>query len=422
MATARPVVGVLGADGSAVAQTPLPAVFSAPIRPDIVRTVHTNLAKNHRQAYAVAMKAGHTTAAESWGTGRAVSRIPRVPGGGTHRAGQGAFGNMCRGGHMYSPNKTWRRWHRKVNVNQKRYAVASALAASALPALVMARGHKIDSVPEVPLVVADEAAAALTKTSKAVALLKSIGAFQDAAKARDSKALRAGKGKMRNRRYVSRRGPLVVLGSGSEGLSAARALRNLPGVDVAVVSRLNLLQLAPGGHLGRFCIWTKSAFEELDQVFGKGPGGEKSAQKKGYSLPRAMMTNADVARLVNSDEVQSVVRAPRQPEIARRPLKKNPLRNLGALLKLNPYAKVQRREAILSSTRNAAARTARLEKVAKGESTGRAAQKRDAAARALAKKTIASYRVDSDYVGEDYEQFDRWLEIPPPREKMGQEN
>jgi large subunit ribosomal protein L4e len=424
MATARPVVGVLGADGAAVGQTALPAVFSAPIRPDIVRTVHTNLAKNHRQAYAVAMKAGHTTAAESWGTGRAVSRIPRVPGGGTHRAGQGAFGNMCRGGHMYSPNKTWRRWHRKVNVNQKRYAVASALAASALPALVMARGHKIDAVPEVPLVVDDAAFAAgsLSKTSKAVALLKAIGAYQDAGKARDSKAVRTGKGKMRNRRYVSRRGPLVILGSGGDGASAQRALRNLPGVDTAFVSRLSLLQLAPGGHLGRFCVWTKSAFEELDAVFGAGPGKPASAAHKGgYTLPRAPMTNADVARLVNSDEVQSVVRAPRVAEVARRQLKKNPLRNLGALLKLNPYAKVQRREAILSSARNAATRAARLDKVAKGESTGVAAAKRDAGARLLAKKTVASYRVDSDYVGEDYEQFDRWLEIPPPREKMGQE-
>ncbi|CAM9319130.1 unnamed protein product, partial [Ectocarpus fasciculatus] len=50
------------------------------------------------------------TSAESWGTGRAVSRIPRVQGGGTQRAGQGAFGNMCRGGRMFSPTKIWRRW------------------------------------------------------------------------------------------------------------------------------------------------------------------------------------------------------------------------------------------------------------------------------------------------------------------------
>ena len=62
-------------------------MFVAPIRSDIVQTVHTHMAKNARQAYAVSAKAGHQTAAESWGTGRAVSRIPRVPGGGTHRAG-----------------------------------------------------------------------------------------------------------------------------------------------------------------------------------------------------------------------------------------------------------------------------------------------------------------------------------------------
>lgn len=127
-------------------QANLPAVFTAPIRPDIVRQVHTGLAKNKRQPYAVKFEAGMQSSAESWGTGRAVSRIPRVPGGGTHRAGQGAFGNMCRGGRMFSPTKVWRRWHRKININQKRYAVVSALAASALPSLVMARGHKIEKV------------------------------------------------------------------------------------------------------------------------------------------------------------------------------------------------------------------------------------------------------------------------------------
>lgn len=46
------------------------------------------IAKNKRQAYAVSEKAGHQTSAESWGTGRAVARIPRVGGGGTHRSGQ----------------------------------------------------------------------------------------------------------------------------------------------------------------------------------------------------------------------------------------------------------------------------------------------------------------------------------------------
>lgn len=84
---------------------------------------------------------GHQTSAESWGTGRAVARIPRVRGGGTHRSGQGAFGNMCRGGRMFAPTKTWRRWHRKINVNQRRYAICSAIAATGIPALVMSKGR-----------------------------------------------------------------------------------------------------------------------------------------------------------------------------------------------------------------------------------------------------------------------------------------
>ena len=50
-----------------------------------------SIAKNKRQAYSVSEKAGHQTSAESWGTGRAVARIPRVGGGGTHRSGQVCF-------------------------------------------------------------------------------------------------------------------------------------------------------------------------------------------------------------------------------------------------------------------------------------------------------------------------------------------
>ena len=72
----------------------MPKVFLAPIRQDVVHFVHSEMSKNKRQPYAVSKHAGHQTSAESWGTGRAVARIPRVRGGGTHRSGQGAFGNV----------------------------------------------------------------------------------------------------------------------------------------------------------------------------------------------------------------------------------------------------------------------------------------------------------------------------------------
>merc|ERR1719230_1388489 len=151
---------------------------------------------NKRQAHGVARNAGHQTSASSWGTGRAVARIPRVGGGGTSRSGQGAFGNMCRGGRMFAPTKTWRKWHRRINGSQKRYAVSSALAASAVPSLVMARGHRIDDVPEIPLVV-DDAVESTRKTSLAVDALAQLGAYPDVQKVSDSKKIRAGKGKMR---------------------------------------------------------------------------------------------------------------------------------------------------------------------------------------------------------------------------------
>jgi len=338
----RPLVGVYSENKPATQHVTLAAVLTSPIRSDIVQDVNTRMAKNKRQPYAVSKYAGHQTSAESWGTGRAVARIPRVSGGGTHRAGQGAFGNMCRGGRMFAPTKTWRRWHRKISVNQKRYALASALSASALPSLVLARGHRIENIPEVPLVVDNKTIDNIDKTSKAVALLKALHVYEDVEKVKDSKKLRRGKGKMRNRRYVQRRGPLIVY---NEKTPLTKAFRNLPGVELAAVSRLNLLQLAPGGHLGRFVVWTKDAFERLDSIYGT---YKKSAQEKvDYRLPRPVLTNADVTRIINSDEVQSQLRE-KIPQQKIHPRKKNPLKNLGFLVKLNPYAKTHKRRELLA--------------------------------------------------------------------------
>jgi large subunit ribosomal protein L4e len=339
-------VSVQGADGT---QVSMPEVFTAPIRPDIVGFVHTNMRKNSRQAYAVKDMAGHGHSAHSWGTGRAVSRIPRVSGGGTSRAGQAAFGNMCRKGRMFAPTKTWRKWHRKINTNQKRYAVASALAASALPSLVLARGHRIEEVPEVPCVVSNSTEG-IQKTKQAIKVLESVGAYADVEKVKASQKLRRGKGKLRDRRTVQRRGPLVIY---DEDNGISQAFRNLPGVETASVESLNLLQLAPGGHMGRFIIWTQSAFEKLNEIWGSTT--RESTQKTGYTLPSTQMTNSDLTRLINSDEVQSKVR-PAKTRVLRYRKKKNPLKNLGVKVRLNPYALNLRRTELLAQERRAAKR------------------------------------------------------------------
>ncbi len=224
---------------------------------------------------------------------------------------------------MFSPTKIWRKWHKKISVNQRRFAVASALAATAVVPLVFARGHRIEAVPELPLVVNDSLNK-VSKTKEAIALLTKLGAVADSDKSGDSKKIRRGNGKARNRRYVQRKGPLVVYDN-SEGLH--RAFRNIPGVDVANVDNLSLLDLAPGGHLGRFIIWTAGAFQKLDSLFGT--YYNKSTEKSGFSLPRSQMSNTDLARLINSDEVQSIVAAP-QTATSVIPTKRNPTRTPAA--------------------------------------------------------------------------------------------
>lgn len=372
MATSRPLVSVYSPeDGAAVSSALLPAVFCSPLRPDLVRYVHANLGKNRRQAYGVSPSAGYQTSAESWGTGRAVARIPRVPGGGTHRAGQAAFGNMCRGGGMFAPNKTWRRWHRHVNVKERRHAAATAIAATGLPALVLARGHRVGQVSELPLVVSDDLQQ-VTKTAKALQVLHTLGCAPELERLKaSSKQLRAGKGKMRGRRYSLRRGPLVIY---AEDKGITRAFRNLPGVDCCHVDRLSVLQLAPGGALGRFCIWTAAAFHRLQLLYGSsrtgagttgtrkritGAAGADAAGagvapaaavaaaaatageavlKKGYRLPRGLMTNADLGRIINSEEIQAVVRPAQKTAQKRRTQHKNLLTNRAVLCRMNPAA------------------------------------------------------------------------------------
>merc|ERR1719446_1810594 len=229
---------------------------------------------------------------------------------------------------MFCPTKTWRRWHRRVNVTQKRHAVVTALAASSLPPLVMARGHRIGEISELPLVISD-GAEALQKTKEALDMLQKLGCEEELKKVSDSKKVRSGKGKMRNRRYTMRRGPLVIY---AEDSGIVRALRNVPGVETASVESLNLLQVAPGGNFGRFIIWTEGAFDKLSQIYGSFKGG---STKKGYRLPRAAMENADVARIINSSEVQSVLK-PKLEAAKRYGAKRNGLKNKMTMARLNP--------------------------------------------------------------------------------------
>lgn len=343
MAAARPVISVYDAENpqNAKDSVPLPNVFTSPIRLDIVRFVHDNLAKNSRQPYAVNPEAGMNYSAESWGTGRAVARIPRVGGSGTGRSAQGAFGNMCRGGRMFNPTKIWRRWHRHVNLKQRRQAIASAVAATGVPSLVLARGHRVEQVREIPLVV--DGIEKVERTSELLKLLANLGAQDDIDRVNNAKVIRAGRGKSRNRKFKMRRGPLIIYEEKNSPI--VRAARNVLGVDVCNVHKLNVLLLAPGGTLGRFVIWSAAAFTALDSLYGLAETGARAA------ILRPIVSQADLTSVFQSDAIQSSLR-PINLEVEKVDKKKNPYKNPAAMEKLNPFHKMKRRLELLKAQKS----------------------------------------------------------------------
>lgn len=147
---------------------------------------------------------------------------------------------------------------------------------------------------------------------------------------------------MRNRRRIQRKGPLIVY-SKDDGIR--RAFRNIPGVETMNINKLNLLKIAPGGHVGRFIIWTESAFKHLNDLFGTFE--ESSKLKKDYNLPRPIMSNTDLSRLLKSQEIIKVL-APPKKTVHRRVRRLNPLKNTRQMLKLNPYAGITKRRALLA--------------------------------------------------------------------------
>merc|ERR1719168_385484 len=252
--------------------------------------------------------------------------------------------------------------------------MVSAIAATGVPALVMAKGHRVEEIPEVPLVVSDKIQS-YNKTKEAHIFLKKIKAYSDIEQVYKSKRFRAGKGKMRNRRRIQKRGPLVIYDN-DQGVT--KAFRNIPGVDVIQVDNLNLLKLAPGGHVGRFCIWTESAFKKLDGLYGT--WRKPSSAKANWNLPQPKMANTDLSALLKSEAIRKVLRAPNK-KVKRAVVKTNPLKNIRTMLQLNPYSAVQKKNAVLTEAKNIRAKALKAAKA-----TGKPAPANPMAKRAAKKK------------------------------------
>lgn len=232
----------------------LPPVFLGDVRKDLVRRAVLAARANRRQSYGPGIKAGMRHAVSTWGKGRGVARVPRVTD--SRRAAQ-APGVV--GGRRAHPPRPWKDWSLKINRKERVKARNSALSAIRDPDIVVARGHKFNKKLTLPVVVENDVEN-LEKTAEAVDFLKKLGVYDDIERATNGKKVRAGRGKMRGRRYKSPKSFLFVI---SDPNNKGKAFRNLPGVDIIAPEQLSTEMLAPGGDPGRLTLFSAKAIDEL---------------------------------------------------------------------------------------------------------------------------------------------------------------
>jgi large subunit ribosomal protein L4e len=252
------VAPLFDAAGNRIGEVDLPEIFYYPVRKDIINRAFLSAFTAMLQPKGRDPLAGKRTTAKYWGVGYGLARVPRLP------DGTARFVVSTRKGHLAFPPRPDRRIHEEVNKYERIIAIVSALAATARPHLVAERGH-VFNVDKTPIVIVDEAENTYSRTKEVKEFLEKIGVWSDIERSYERIRIRAGKGKMRGRRYVEPRSVLFVLSSYSVPL--VKAVRNLPGVDVATPSNLSILHLAPGGVPGRLMVITRSALDKLAEKY-----------------------------------------------------------------------------------------------------------------------------------------------------------
>jgi large subunit ribosomal protein L4e len=240
-------------DGNTTRGIDLPGVFGEEYRPDLIKKAVLALQSTRYQPHGTDPFAGMRTSAKSWGSGRGVAQVPRIKNG-----SRVARIPQAVGGRAAHPPKVEKILVKRINKQEKRKALRSAIAATCDTELVAARGHLVNG--EIPIVLED-AFENIATTAEIIAVLKAINVFADVERAKNSKKVRAGRGKMRGRRYKQRKSVLIVTGE-----TPLRAARNLAGVDAVTVGQLNTELLAPGTHAGRLTIWTEAALNKLEEL------------------------------------------------------------------------------------------------------------------------------------------------------------
>jgi large subunit ribosomal protein L4e len=252
------VAPVFDVNGDITRELDLPGVFYYPVRKDLVKRAFQSAFTAMLQPKGRDPLAGKRTTARYWGVGYGLARVPRLPN------GTARFVVSTRKGHIAFPPRPDRNIHEEVNRKERVIAIVSAIAATSRVDLVRKRGH-VFNCEKLPVILDSNVESAVSRTREAREYLEKIGVWSDIERSYERVRIRAGKGKMRGRRYVEPKSVLFILSSYTSPL--AKAVRNFPGVDIATPSNLSILHLAPGGVPGRLTVISLPALEEIARKY-----------------------------------------------------------------------------------------------------------------------------------------------------------
>ena len=253
-------VNVYDLDGKKKNLVDMPRIFNIKPRKDIIRKASEISFSRNKQVQGRNKRAGLRNTAKGWGTGHGISRAPRIKGSGFPTARNVGRVPFAKGGRRAHPIKTEKIVKKKINRKVNKLSLISAISASGDLVWVKNRGHLIDKVPEIPLVI-DDKIQTVKKTKLMYSILSELGLEDELVKVKEGKKIRAGKGKRRGRKYKNKKSILVVI---KDDFGIVKASRNIPGVDVIKFEDLSIANLAPGGLSGRLILWAQSAFNDLE--------------------------------------------------------------------------------------------------------------------------------------------------------------
>lgn len=271
-------------DGKKSGTINLPKQFSEKVRPDLIKKANEIIESNLRQPYGAYLGAGIRPSVDisrrrrnfKTAYGKGMSRVPRktIWRRGSQFGWVAAFGPNVVSGRRAHPPKSDKDYKRKMNKKENRLAIRSAISSTILPDVVRARGHRFVEL----ISVIEGKAESIAKTKDVNSLLERLNLQEEMARVSERK-IRHGRGKMRGRKYKTKKGPLMVV---SKACPLANAAINVPGIDVCEVKNLNVRLLAPGGNPGRLTIFTEEAIKKMESenLFFNNPKKEVKAEIK----------------------------------------------------------------------------------------------------------------------------------------------